>query len=297
MKNVSDTFMESTQKAMSLPLLTDLTVADVDAIRRTVPSWRDFSAAQLAILKNPLGCLDLLPAFGTAFAKMQADISRWYYDRYKREASVEKFKTGVSIVLKVGTKFLAHNVMDEGAVRTAVEAAAPDLIITGIVSDGTLDKSGAGKLVLAGLQQSSPNLTIGPTPTSSKWSAHRLHKTGFVPSTSRAPRRPRATVPFTITLASMLTAAIVLSASSRCRRRLWKSAKSWSSSVRSKPRCASMSRSLTLFLSVSILRPTWSGLAVSSRHDPSFSSLRDSRNPSQLISHAATIRRRQQRGQ
>lgn len=128
MKNVRETFMESTQKAMSVPLLADLTVEDVDVIRRTVPSWRDFSAAQLAILKNPLACLDLLPAFGKAFGKMQADIASWYYDRYKREASVEKYKTAVSIVLKVGTKLLAHNILGEGTVRTTVESAGPDLI-------------------------------------------------------------------------------------------------------------------------------------------------------------------------
>ena len=83
----------------------------------------------------------------------------------------------------------------------------------------------------------------------------------------------------------------VSSASSRCRLRRWKSAKSLSNCGRSKPKCASTSRSLTLFPSVSILRPTWSAPAVLSRRDSSaFSSLQDNRNSSQLISHAATIR-------
>ena len=46
------------------------------------------------------------------------------------------------------------------------------------------------------------------------------------------------------------------SASSPCRRRLWRSARVSSSCARSKPACASTWRSLTLFPSVSILPPT-----------------------------------------
>ena len=105
-------------------------------------------------------------------------------------------------------------------------------------------------------------------------------------------RAPMATARSIITSASTPTAARRCSASSACSRRRSSSARSSSSCVRSKPACASTSRSLTRFRSVSILPPTLSGHAASSRPPihPQAEAPADLRPAASLLHHRTLIR-------
>lgn len=107
LRNVRDTFMEGSQKAMTLPLLGKLKLSDVLQIRTELPSWKAFVDAQRAILLAPMQCLDLLPAFGKAFDDFQRELSDWYYRTYGRPASVERYTTFVTLGLKVGARLCA----------------------------------------------------------------------------------------------------------------------------------------------------------------------------------------------
>ena len=94
-------FAARTHTAMSLPLLRDLTVADVLAVRR-LPEWEVFKDAQASILQDPLNCLDNLPAFQLAFDQFQRALSDWYNVTYKRDMTVGRYCNFVSLVLSIG---------------------------------------------------------------------------------------------------------------------------------------------------------------------------------------------------
>jgi len=98
---IARSFMSRTQAAMSLPLLSELTVADILAIR-ALPEWQPFKEAQTAILTDPLHILDRLPIFDAAFNEFQGAISDWYNRTYKRDQTIERYTNFISLALSIG---------------------------------------------------------------------------------------------------------------------------------------------------------------------------------------------------
>jgi hypothetical protein len=101
LESVRRAFMARTQSAMSLPLLAELTVADVLAIRQ-LPQWQAFKDSQSRILLDPLGCLDNMPAFQEAFDAFQRALSDWYNRTYQRRATIDRYCNIVTLALKIG---------------------------------------------------------------------------------------------------------------------------------------------------------------------------------------------------
>lgn len=100
LEQVQRAFMAGAQRAMSLPLLSDLTVADVVEVRK-LPEWLPFKESQAAILKDPLHCAELLPQFQQHFDAFQRALSAWYNRAYARRATEEKYVSVVSLALSV----------------------------------------------------------------------------------------------------------------------------------------------------------------------------------------------------
>ena len=98
---IARSFMARTQAAMDLPLLSDLTVTDVLAIRR-LPEWEPFKDAQARILRNPLQCTENLPAFEDAFDRFQRALSSWYNRTYRRSQTTERYCNFVTLALSIG---------------------------------------------------------------------------------------------------------------------------------------------------------------------------------------------------
>ena len=116
-------FMAHSQKAMSLPLLSDLTVADVAEIRN-LPEWERFKTSQAQILKNPLSFVNRIKRFEDDFDSFQRALSEWYYSNYGQARVEEKYCNYVSLALNVaGQVFVAGSHLDnyeKGAARIAV---------------------------------------------------------------------------------------------------------------------------------------------------------------------------------
>jgi hypothetical protein len=98
---IARSFMARTQSTMDLPLLSSLTMVDVLAIRQ-LPEWELFKNAQARILKNPLQCVDNLPAFEEAFDQFQRALSAWYNRTYQRDQTTERYCNFVSLALSIG---------------------------------------------------------------------------------------------------------------------------------------------------------------------------------------------------
>jgi hypothetical protein len=96
-KQIKQIFVAQSQKAMQLPLLAHLTVADVVEIRQ-LPTWKAFSQAQQYILEHPLQIIDSLQDFQEKFEAFQSSLSNWYFDKYKRQAAGEKYAEYVNYV-------------------------------------------------------------------------------------------------------------------------------------------------------------------------------------------------------
>jgi len=94
-------FMASTQPAMNLPLLSELTVADVVKIR-ALPQWKPFKEAQARILTDPLHCLDNMAAFQDAFDAFQRALSGWYNQTYLCDQTTGRYRSFVSLALSIG---------------------------------------------------------------------------------------------------------------------------------------------------------------------------------------------------
>lgn len=99
------TFVAHSQKAMSLPLLRDLTVADVAELRG-LPEWESFKESQARILRNPLECLERLEEFQRNFDRFQRALSAWYNRKYERPRTEESYCSYVSLAISLGGKLL-----------------------------------------------------------------------------------------------------------------------------------------------------------------------------------------------
>jgi hypothetical protein len=98
---IRESFMARAQAGMDLPLLSDLSVVDVLAIRQ-LPEWEPFKDAQARILQDPLRCIELLPAFDDAFDLFQRSLSDWYNHKYQRDRTTNRYCNFVSIALTIG---------------------------------------------------------------------------------------------------------------------------------------------------------------------------------------------------
>ena len=101
LESVRQVFMARAQKAMSLPLLRDLSMADALEVRGR-PEWDSFRASQAAVLKNPLRSLELLEPFQRDFDAFQCALSDWYNGKYERERVEERYCSYVSCALSLG---------------------------------------------------------------------------------------------------------------------------------------------------------------------------------------------------
>jgi hypothetical protein len=123
-------FMAHSQRAMSLPLLSELTVADVLEIRG-LPEWQSFKESQALILKYPLHCLDRLEDFQRDFDNFQRELSEWYNHKYQRARTEEKYCSYVSLALSLAGKLIVAG-SDLGPYEKAVSSFATDRIVDNI---------------------------------------------------------------------------------------------------------------------------------------------------------------------
>jgi hypothetical protein len=96
-------FMARMQSAMSLPLLSKLSVTDVAAIRE-LPEWETFKDAQQQILREPLLYLDHLEPFQDSFDRFQRALSGWYNRNYERETTEQRYGSFITLMLSIGGK-------------------------------------------------------------------------------------------------------------------------------------------------------------------------------------------------
>jgi hypothetical protein len=101
-------FIEKSQKAMYLPLLSELTISDVLEIRK-LESWKDFIYKQSHILSNPLTIGDKYEEFQLAFETFQKEFSNWYYTKYPHNMIKKRCTSHASIVLNVGGEVITYD--------------------------------------------------------------------------------------------------------------------------------------------------------------------------------------------
>jgi hypothetical protein len=102
----ASTFFNGMHQTFSLPALSDLTIADVLAVR-SLPEWSEFIAEQENILGDGLKALDRLERFGQALAKFQRAFSDWHYRTYGRSRKIEEYTSSVSVCISVGGATIA----------------------------------------------------------------------------------------------------------------------------------------------------------------------------------------------
>jgi hypothetical protein len=94
-------FMARMQSAMSLPLLSDLSVADVAAIRK-LPEWGSFKDAQQQVLRDPLLYMNRLEPFQDSFDQFQRTLSGWYNRTYERKRTEQRYGSFITLALSIG---------------------------------------------------------------------------------------------------------------------------------------------------------------------------------------------------
>jgi hypothetical protein len=106
-------FMAQMNRAMTLPLLSNLTMTDVVEVRR-FDEWEAFRDAQTAILRNPLGLVELLPKFSAAFDNFQGALSRWYAHKYQDAETQQRYANFVTFLLQLGGRVICATVVPPG---------------------------------------------------------------------------------------------------------------------------------------------------------------------------------------
>jgi hypothetical protein len=123
-------FMAHSQKAMSLPLLSDLTVADVEEIRR-LPEWKTFTSSQtnvLHVLGNSSSFSNKLRSFEEDFDQFQRALSKWYHSKYERARVEERYCNYVSIALNVAGQVIVAGSHLDNYEKAAARMAVPFII-------------------------------------------------------------------------------------------------------------------------------------------------------------------------
>jgi hypothetical protein len=121
------TFMAHTQKAMNLPFLSELTVADVAELRQ-LPQWSAFKESQRQILREPLRTLDLIEGFQTDFDNFQRAMSEWYNRKYQLERTEKQYANVVQVALSIAGNVVVIGVDPTGVLPKILTSAATTLI-------------------------------------------------------------------------------------------------------------------------------------------------------------------------
>lgn len=98
-------FMSNAHQGMALPLLSDLSIPDLVEIRN-LDAWAAFSQAQQAVLREPLGILNKIGDFTQKFNNFQAELSNWYFHKYKLRNCAERYANFATIALQIGGRIL-----------------------------------------------------------------------------------------------------------------------------------------------------------------------------------------------
>lgn len=124
------TFEANVHRAMTLPLLRDLSVADVREIR-ALPEWRAFVDSQGAILRAPIRCLDLIGTFQEDFDLFQRALSSWYGRTHGRARTEQRYVSFVSLALSVAGRTIVAG-SNLGVVERATGTALSDAVVSSI---------------------------------------------------------------------------------------------------------------------------------------------------------------------
>ena len=124
-------FMGNSQRAMSLPVLSELSLADVLEVRN-FESWAVFISLQSKILANPLSVGNQYDEFQSSFEKFQSELSLWYYRKYGEQKIRDKYLSIATIILAVGGRTIMYG-MDDLAITSKLALAELPLLAGGIV--------------------------------------------------------------------------------------------------------------------------------------------------------------------
>lgn len=124
-------FMGNTQRAMSLPVLSELSLTDVLEVRN-LESWGIFINLQSKILANPLSVGNQYDEFQSSFEKFQSELSRWYYLKYGEQKIKDKYLSIATIILAVGGRTIIYG-MGDLAITTKLALADLPLLAGGVV--------------------------------------------------------------------------------------------------------------------------------------------------------------------
>jgi len=122
-------FIANTQKAINLPLLSDLTVSDVLEIRK-FDEWTEFINMQKKMLDNPEDIVELLSEFQNKFQNLQKALSIWYNYKYKRKKTEKLYSHFVTVALAFASNTLLFGLNQEGLIESLVENFSATAIIS-----------------------------------------------------------------------------------------------------------------------------------------------------------------------
>lgn len=123
-------FMANTQRAMVLPVLSELSLGDVLEVR-SLESWGKFIQLQSKILSNPLSVGNEYDKFQSSFEGFQSELSSWYYRKYGENQVKEKYTSIATIVLGVAGRTIIYG-MDGLDVAAKVALAELPTVARGI---------------------------------------------------------------------------------------------------------------------------------------------------------------------
>lgn len=104
-------FMANAQRAMILPILSNLTLSDVLEIRQ-INSWTRFISLQNKILSEPLSIGDNYESFQSSFEIFQRDLSNWYVEKYGIDKIKEKYESIATIVLGLAGRTVIYGMSE-----------------------------------------------------------------------------------------------------------------------------------------------------------------------------------------
>jgi hypothetical protein len=99
-------FMANAHKSMNLPLLKDLSIADVVEIREKIDEWKEFKDSQRKILGNPLNVLNNIEDFHNKFDSFQHALSIWYNKKYKQRVTKDRYANFVTVALQIAGQYV-----------------------------------------------------------------------------------------------------------------------------------------------------------------------------------------------